>query len=250
MPHTPANEPQQTGHANDDPNGWLYRVKLLFERSVMSCAHVADFTRGLLAAEQPSPDDRYRFRMLPTEVIVAMHNLRVGIEEALLGLAALGLAERGNQVKDLFIGKQGEEESTDLELLFQWVVTEGGPEGFLPVGNIAIPADSGVTPEQYQGTLEFLKEMTEKYHYYDLANVPKVMEGACRKRDGLVNPFAGAANQSDSCSHLENPQPASDGIDPEEVSKYQALCQELAEDANTLYGQFCAVGALYRAAIR
>lgn len=250
MPHTPAHTPQTAGPADDDPNGWLHRVKLLFERSVMTCAHVADFTRGLQAAEQYSEDDRSRFRMLPTELIVAMHNLRVGIEEALLGLAALGLpADRGDRAKELFVGKQGEEESTDLELLFQRVVAEGGPEGYLPVGSIEVPT-SGVTPEQYHGTLEFLKEMAGKYHYYDLANVPKAMEGACRKRGELANPFAGAANQSDSCGHLENPQQACDGIDPQEVMQYQALCQELAEDASTLYGQFCAVGSLYRAAIR
>ena len=250
MAHTPANRAQAAGPANDDPNGWLHRVKLLFERSVMSCAQVADFTKGLLAAEQHAPDDRSRFRMLPTEMIVAMHNLRVGFEEALLGLAALGLPVDHERIKELFIGKQGEEESTDLKLLFQRVVAEGGPEGFLPVGRIDIPADSGVRPEQYQGTLEFLAEMAGKYHDYDLVNVPTAMAGACRRRDGVANPFASGANQSDSCGHLQSAQPAGDGIDPEEVMKYQAMCQELAEDANTLYGQFCAVGSLYRAASR
>ena len=247
MTQPPENEPKEACSTSDDPNSWLYRVKLLFERSVLACSQLIDFTNGLIATEQLSTDDQFRCKMMPTEMIVAMHNLRVGIQDALLALAAFGLPadlrEGGNKIFT-------QEENPDLTLLFQRVVEESGPEGFLPVGKVQLPSDLGVTAEQYQGSLAFLKEMADKYQQYDFENVPTAMAGACRKKDKISDSLAKAADQKESCSHLQNPQPASVAtVDPDEMMKYQKMCAELIEDANTIYGQFCAVGSIYRAAI-
>ena len=133
MNQPPETEPKTACPSSDDQNSWLYKVKLLLERSVLACHQIIDFNKGLISTEQHSADKLFRFNMLPTEMIVAMHNLRVGIEEALLSLAAIGLqAHLREKVKDIFIEKKEEDESTDLERLFQHVVEEGGPEGFLP----------------------------------------------------------------------------------------------------------------------
>ena len=245
-------EPKTTCPSSEDQNSWLYKVKLLLERSVLACHQIIDFNKGLISTEQHSADKLFRFNMLPTEMIVAMHNLRVGIEEALLSLAAVGLPiDLRAKVKDIFIEKKEEDESTDLELLFQRVVEEGGPEGFLPAAKVQIPSDIGVRTEEYQGTLDFLKEMASKYHKYDFKNVPKTMSGICWKGNKISNPFTNNGNHGESCSHLQNQQSASDaGIDPEELMKYQKMCAELIEDANAIYGQFNAVGSIYLAAIQ
>ena len=246
-------EQQTTSPSSDDPNSWLNIVKLLLERSVLAGHHIIAFNKGLLSTEQHSADDKLRFKMLPTEMIVAMFNLRRGIEEALLAFGAAGLpADQKEKVKDIFIGTEREEKSTDLDLLFQRVVEDGGPEGYLPVAKIRVPEESGVKTEEYLGSLELLKEMTSKYHFYDFENVPKAMEGACRKKGSIPDPFMNTAKPGESCSHLNNPQENSgDGVfNPEEAIKYQKMCEELIEDANLVYGQFCAVGSLYRSAIQ
>ena len=251
MNQTPETEQQAASPINDDPNSWLIRVKLLFERSVLACSQIIDFSEKTLASKQFSEDDKLRFKMLPTEMIVAMHNVRVGIEDALLALAAAGLpTELREKVSDIFIDDK-EEEITDLDLLFQRVVEKNAQEGFIPVAKVQITSDSGVTTEQYLGTLDFLKEMTGKYQRYDFDNFPKVMAGACRQKDTIANPFTDTDNPNDSCSHLENPQneDAAD-IAQEEMIKYQKMCEELIEDANMIYGQFCAVGAIYMGAIQ
>ena len=244
-------EPKTTCPSSEDQNSWLYKVKLLLERSVLACHQIIDFNKGLISTEQHSADKLFRFNMLPTEMIVAMHNLRVGIEEALLSLAAVGLPpDLREKVRDIFIEKK-EGESTDLELLFQRVVREGGPEGFLTAAKVQVPLDIGVRNEEYQGSLDFLKEMTSKYQKYDFKNVPKAMSGVCWKGNNISNPFINTGNHSASCSHLQNPQSASDaGIDPDELMKYQKMCAELIEDANAIYGQFSAVGSIYLAAIQ
>ncbi|MCB2180646.1 MAG: hypothetical protein KQH63_01300 [Desulfobulbaceae bacterium] len=244
------NEPEAC--PTSDTNGWLLRVKLLFERSVLACSQIIDFNKSLLDSEEYSAAEQYRFNMMPTEMIVAMNNLRVGMEEALLGLASFGLpTDLKKKGSTLFIKKKDDEkESTDLNQLFQHVVEEGGPEGFLPVANAEIPSDFSVSTEEYQGSLAFLKEMADKYQYYDFENVPKAMEAACRKRNTVCNPFSNTGNQGE-CGHLQNPEPAGkEGIDPEELRKYQLMCAELIEDANTIYGQFCAVGSIYQALVQ
>ena len=251
MSQPPETEPKAACPASEDPNSWLSRVKLLLERSVLACYQIIDFNKGLIATERPSADEQLRLKMLPTEMIVAMHNLRQGIEEALLSLAAGGLpTDLRERVNDIFIeSKEGE--GTDLDLLFQRVVETGGPKGFLPAAKVQVPSESGVKPEEYKGTLDFLKEMASKYQQYDFENVPKAMSGACRNKDRISDPFTNAGNQGDSCSHLQNPPAASDaGIDPEESIKYQKMCEELIEDANAIYGQFCAVGSIYLPAVQ
>ena len=252
MNQPPETEPKTACPSSDDQNSWLYKVKLLLERSVLACHQIIDFNKGLISTEQLSANKQYRFNMLPTEMIIAMHNLRVGIEEALLSLAVVGLpTDLREKVKDIFIEKKEEDESTDLELLFQRVVEEGGPEGFLPAAKVQVPSDIGVKTEEYQGTLDFLKEMTSKYQKYDFKNVPKAMSGICWKGNKISNPFTNTENHGESCSHLQNQQSASDaGIDPEELMKYQKMCAELIEDANAIYGQFNAVGSIYLAAIQ
>lgn len=244
-------EPKTACPSSEDQNSWLYKVKLLLERSVLACHQVIDFNKGLISTEQHSADKLFRFNLLPTEMIVAMHNLRVGIEEALLSLAAVGLpTDLKEKVRDIFIEKK-EEANTDLELLFQRVVKEGGPEGFLPAAKVQVPLGIGVRTEEYQGTLDFLKEMTSKYQNYAFKNIPKAMSGACWKGNKISNPFTNTGNHSASCSHLQNPQSASDaGIDPDELMRYQKMCAELIEDANEIYGQFNAVGSIYLAAIQ
>ena len=251
MTQPPENDPNMAPTAGDDPNSWLDRVKRLFERSVLSCSMIIDFNKALIASEQLSADEQTRFKMLPTEMIVAMHNLRVGIEDALMGLAIIGLpTELKTKAKDLFIENQVEDVSTDLKLLFKRVIEDGGPEGFLPIAKIMVPAASGVSIEQYLGTLDFLKEMAAKYQQYDFENVPKAMEGACRKGDTIADPFTKTVDKN-TCSHLEKPEDESNtGFDPKEAKKYQKMCEELTEDAHLIYGQFCAVGSIYRAAIQ
>ena len=252
MKQPPETEPKTACPSSDDQNNWLCKVKLLLERSVLACQQIVDFNEGLISTEQHSADKQLRFNMLPTEMIVAMHNLRVGIEEALLSLAAVGLpTDLREKVKEIFIEKKEENESTDLELLFHRVIEEGGPEGFLPAARVQVPSDIGVRTEEYQGTLDFLKEMAGKYQKYDFKNVPKSMSGVCRKGNKVINPFTNVEDHGESCSHLQNPQSAGDaGIDPEEMMKYQKMCAELIEDANTIYGQFHAVGLIYLAAIQ
>jgi hypothetical protein len=252
MNKPPETEPKTACPSSDDQNNWLYKVKLLLERSVLACHQIIEFNEGLISTEQHSADKQVRFNMLPTEMIVAMYNLRVGIEEALLSLAAVGLpTDLKEKVKDTFIEKKEGNESTDIELLFQRVVEEGGPEGFLPAAKVQVPSDIGVRSEEYQGTFDFLKEMTSKYQKYDLKNVPKAMSGVCWKGNKISNPFTTIGNNEQSCSHLQNPQSASDAsIDPEELVKYQKMCAELIEDANAIYGQFDAVGSIYLAAIQ
>ena len=254
MNQPPETEPKTACPSNDDQNNWLCKVKLLLERSVLACHQIIDFNEGLISisTEQHSADKQLRFNMLPTEMIVAMHNLRVGVEEALLSLAAIGLpTDLREKVRDIFIEKKEENESTDLELLFQRVVEEGGPEGFLPAAKVQVPSDIDVRIEEYQGTLVFLKEMTSKYQKYDFKNVPKTMSGVCCKGDKIKNNSITIENYGESCSHLQKPQSASDtGIDSEELMKYQKMCAELIEDANAIYGQFSAVGLIYLAAIQ
>jgi len=250
MNQTPKTEPNAAPIANDDPNSWLIRVKLLFERSVLACQLIVDFSKMLLAREQLAEEEKTRFKMLPTEMIVAMHNLRVGIEDALLGLAVFGLpADQREGVKKIFIEKK-EDESVELDLLFEKVIEQGGPNGFLPAAKIRVPPESGVTTEQYLGSLDFLKEMAAKYQGYDFDNVPKAMEGACRKNQ-IADPFMKPDNPNESCSQLTKPQESeAAGIEPEELRNYQKMCEELIEDANMIYGQFCAVGSIYRAALQ
>jgi len=245
-------EHRQDGQAmSDDPNSWLGRVKLLFERSAMACSQIIEFNKSLMSTEQLLADEKMRFEMMPTEMIVAMYNLRVGLEEALLGLAALGLEPSlAEGVRAVFIDNKGEGHA-DLDLLFQRVVEKGGPEGFLPVAKIKVPVDMGVSAEQYHGTLDFLKEMANKYQRYDFENVPKSMAGACWQGDKIKDPFIKTDDQGDSCSHLQNRQPGAEAdIDQAELVKYQEMCAELIEDANTIYGQFCAVGSIYLAGIK
>ena len=250
MTDTPENTPNQSCPTSDDPNSWLSRVLLLFERSVLACSQIVVFCKEHKSTEHFSESEQFSYNMIPTEMIVAMHNLRVGIEEALLGLAAFGLsADLKDKVRDVFISKGGEE-TTDLELLFKNVVEEAGPKGYLPVANVQISSDLNVNIEQYQGTLAFLKEMAGKYHFYDFENVPKAMSGACRKKGEIRSPFASSSNQGE-CSHLQNPPPQDDtNIDSGELRTFQKMCQELIEDANMIYGQFCAVGSIYRVAVQ
>lgn len=245
-------EPKTASPSSDEQNNWLCKVKLLLERSVLACQQIIDFNEELISTEQHSADKQLRFNMLPTEMVVAMHNLRVGIEEAFLSLAAVGLSmEQRDKAKEIFIEKKEENASTDLELLFQRVVEEGGPEGFLPVAKAEVPLDIGVKTEEYQGTLEFLKEMASKYQKYDFENVPKSMAAVCWKGNKIGNLFPNTGNSEESCGHLQGPAPAGvAGIDPEELTKYQKMCAELIEDANAIYGQFHAVGVIYLAAIQ
>ena len=251
MNQPPENEPTTVPPVSDDPNSWLSKVKLLLERSAQACHQIIAFNKRLIGAEHHSADEQLRFNMLPTEMVVAMHNLRVGIEEALLCLATIGLPPgQKEKAKDLFIDTKQENESTDLTLLFQRVVWEGGPQGFLPVAKVKLLADFGVGDEEYQGTLDFLKEMASKYQQYDFTYVPKAMASICRKGEKISDPFIAAGNQGDSCSHLQNSQSSPNAeIDPEEVIQYQKMCRELIEDANVIYGQFCAVGSIYLSAI-
>ena len=239
-------EPNMDAPTNHDPNSWLTRVKILFERSVQACSLIIDFSKELAVTEELALEQVIRYGMLPTEMIVAMHNLRQGIEDALLSLAALGVApELHDQINDIFI-ENNDDEGADLDLLFLRVVEENDLEGFVPVARIKISAVSGVSSEQYQGTLEYLKEMAQKYQRYDFKNVPKGMAGACWRGDTIADPFMKTDNQE-----FNNPQDeCAAGIDSEELLKYQGMGEEIIEDANIIYGQFCAVGSIYLAAIR
>lgn len=237
MSNDPPN-PQNQG----DPNLWLDRVKRLFERSFMCCHQIIEFTNGLKDRE-PSPHDLIRYGMLPTEMIVALHNVTEGIEEALLTFAEVGQPKGFREMAIEKFGIYQGESGKELELLCRRVLEDGEADGFTPVAKITLAADSGASREDFLGSLDYLKEMAEKYQYYDLENVPKAMEGACRKKGAIADPFA--KNDSDKAG-----QPADDlGINPDELDKFNKMCGELAEDVNTIYGQFCAVGNLYRAAI-
>ncbi|HAW52254.1 MAG TPA: hypothetical protein DCX54_08005 [Flavobacteriales bacterium] len=233
---------QHNPQADNDPNLWLGRVKRLLERSLMGCHQIIEFTKTLQAAAQPNPHNLFRYGMLPTEMIVAMHNVTEAIEEALLTFAEAGQPDGFREKAIEMFGINHTERGKELELLCQRVLEDGKAAGFTPVAKITLPPESGIRKEDLLGSLDYLKEMAEKYQYYDFENVPKAMEGACRKKGVVSNPF-GQNNQNDE-------QPAAEAeIKPEELEKYQKMCAELAEDANTLYGQFCAIGSLYKAAI-
>jgi len=251
MNQSPQNEPAATSPAKNDPNHRFSIVQALLERSVLASHQVHEFGTRLLSVEQHSGDDLRRFKMLPTEMIVAMHNLRQGVETALLTLAAIGLpAELQDRAKDIFIEK-AEGESTDLDRLFEGVVEKGGPEGFVPVAGIRIHPDTGIGTDEYQGSLAFLKELTAKYQRYAFENVPMVLQGACHKGEQPTGRSHALKSAGGDCSQLQNPQPSSDaGINPEEVVKYQKMSEELIADANAMYGQFCAVGSVYLATIQ
>lgn len=242
-------EATTTNPASDDQDSWLNMVKLFLERSVMGCNQIVEFSKQLIDSPEYSEDQKNLLEIMPTEMFVAMHNVRVGFEEALLSLAGLGLpTDSQEEVRDLFIDSSDEGEGVDIELLFSRVVEEGGPEGFLPVVNIDIPDGFDIRIEDYQGSLGLLKELARKYQRYDFENVPASMVGACWK--GKSNPFMASETPGESCSHLEKPQSASlDDVDAEELLAYQKMCAEACADANTIYGQFHAVGAIYRAAI-
>lgn len=246
MTHPKENGTREPNPKDNDPNKWLERGRLLFERSVMSCSQIINFIKVLQSEVHHSADEQYRFTMLPTEMIVALYNVRAGIEEALIRLATFGLPpELQDKGKDLFIN-QSKEDSTDLNLLFKRVVKEDGPKGYLPWTKISVPAELDANDEQYQGTLALLEELADKYHYYDLENVPKAMSDACHKRGDIPNPFASTGTQEDNFNNPQNPQPEDDnGIDPDELKKYQKMAEEVIEDANLIYGQFCAVGSIY-----
>jgi len=243
--------PQQSPPpATDDPNRWLDRVRLLLERAVFACHQIIEFSKQLQGTDQPSPQDQMRFGMLSTEMIVAMHNVREAIEEALLTLAAVGQPDGFRErIVELFFNNI-DEKSKDLELLFQQLVEDGKVEGYLPISKITLGPESGVLPEHYLGSLDYLKEMAGKYQYYDFTNVPKSMEGTCRKKGALADPFAKNTGGQDRFEQQKNAQPATEaGVDLQELVKFEKMCEELNEDANTIYGQFCAIGSLYRGAI-
>lgn len=241
---------QSSPPATDDPNRWLDRVRLLLERSVIACHQITAFSKQLQGREQPSPQEQMRFSMLSTEMAVAMHNVREAIEEALLTVAAVGQADGFREkIVELFFNNI-DDNSKDLELLFQQLVENGEVAGYLPIGKISLAPESGIRPEEYLGSLDYLKEMAGKYHYYDFANVPKSMEGTCRKKGSLADPFTKNVGDTASFSRQEDTQPATEtGVDRQELVKFEKMCEELSEDANTIYGQFCAIGSLYRSAI-
>lgn len=246
------NEPETSNQTNNDPAQPFSLPQALMERSVLACNHIHQFGTELLSDKKLSGEELRRFTLLPTEMIVAMHNLRHGIETALLTLAAMGLpVELKDKAKEIFIQNE-EGVSTNLDFLFEAVIEKGGPEDFIAVADISIPAEIGIETDEYLGSLDFLKEMASKYQQYAFENVPKVMEGACNL--GNKQPAGwpkSMKNPEETCSQLQVSQSSDDSaINPEEVVKYQKMCEELIGDANTIFGQFCAVGAIYVSALK